>query len=89
MPACIGGLGMSDLVAGSKVEPSSQTVSQTVSRAIKGDRLPLHPNAVTRYLKTNTPRATASDFKLPTGCEAPVSLLANFELARMAGRCLS
>lgn len=93
MLAFIIGLGVSDLTARSRVEPSSQTVGQIVNRTLKGDRLPLvaalHPNAVDRSLKTKAARATASDSKLPDGCDLPVSPLANFELARIAGRCVS
>lgn len=87
--AFIGGLGASDLTALSRVEPSSQIVDRT----LKGDRLPLapasHPNAVNQPLRTGVPRKSASDLKLPDGCELLVSPLTDFHLARMAGRCVS
>ncbi len=91
--AFISGLGVSDLDAGPRVAPSSQNVSQIVNRAPKSDRLPLapaiRPSSVNRASKTIAPRASASDLKLPNGCELLVSPLANFELARTAGRCVS
>ena len=87
--AFISGLVMFDSTARSMVDPSAQTVN----RALKGDRLPLAPvsrpdaenqPAELRALRTSTPNS-----RLPDGCEAVVSSIANSELAHIAGRCVS
>jgi hypothetical protein len=84
MLAIITGLGMSDLTARTGLDP------QTVNRTVKGDRLPLapafHPDVWRRPVELKAP---TPDAKLPDGCEAPVSSIANPELARIAGRCIS
>jgi hypothetical protein len=73
------------LTAGSAVNPSEQTVN----RALKGDRLPLVPtihwHVENQLLELRAP----PDAKLPDGCEAVVSSIANSELAHIAGRCVS
>ena len=69
------------------------TAHGIVNRTLKGDRLPpapaFHPNALKRPLETNAPRESVPDSKLPDGCESLVSSLANIQLARIAGRCVS
>lgn len=91
--AFISGFGASDLIARSRVEPPGQTLSQTVNSVLKGDRLPLapafHRRAAKEPLRTHTPPAFSPDSELPEGCEPPVSPLADFHLARVAGRCVS
>jgi hypothetical protein len=89
--AIIMALGMSDLTARTRLDPAGQ-VGQIVNRSVKGDRLPLIPafyrdagrRPVELKARTSTPEA-----KLPDGCEALVSSIANSELARVAGRCIS
>jgi hypothetical protein len=88
----ITGLGMSDLTARSAVDRSEQTVN----RAPKSDRLPLVPAIDLRVgnqpLELRAPRTSTpetSHAKLPDGCEAVVSSIANAELAHIAGRCVS
>jgi hypothetical protein len=85
----ISGLGISELTARSGIEPSGETVN----RILKGDRSPpafrIQPNAAHRPRQTNTPLETASGSRLPVGCESLVSALAHFQLARIAGRCVS
>jgi hypothetical protein len=80
---------MSDLTAGSAVNPSEQTVN----RALKGDRLPLVPtihwHVENQPLELRDPRTSTPNAKLPDGCEAVVSSIANSELAHIAGRCVS
>lgn len=89
MLAIIIGLGAPDLTARSAALPSVQTVNRT----LKGDRLPLapafHPNTVNRPFETSVPRESASNSRLPDGCEPLVSPFSSFELARIAGRCVS
>jgi len=85
----ITGLGMSDLTARTVVDP----FGQTVNRALKGDRLPLKPvsrsDVENQPIDFRTPRTWTPDLKLPDGCEAMVSSIANSELAQIAGRCVS
>lgn len=86
--AFIAGLEMSDLSARSAISP----IGQTVNRALKGDRLPLTRAThldVGMQPFVRAPRSSASDVKLPEGCEALVSSVANSELAHIAGRCVS
>ena len=72
----------------SGVAPSEQTVS----RAAKGDRLPLvfasDSNGANRHMSVSIPRISIKD-SLPDGCEAPVSPLARSAVVAIAGRCLS
>lgn len=86
--AFIAGLEMSDLTGRSVVHP----FGQIVNRALKGDRLLLahaiHSDVGTQPL-VRAPRTTAPGANLPDGCEALVSSVANSELARIAGRCVS
>jgi len=64
-----------------------------VSHALKGDRLPLRPaslsNVENQPVEWREPRTSAPDSKLPDGCEAVVSSIANPALAHIAGRCVS
>jgi len=91
LSAIIMALGMSDLTARTGLDPAGQ-VGQIVNRSLKGDRLPLIPAfhrdagrpPVELKARTSTPEA-----KLPDGCEALVSSIADSELARVAGRCIS
>jgi len=84
--AIIVDLGTLDSSARTQVDLSSGAVNRT----LKGDRFPqtlaFHPNVASLPL---TPRKTAFDSKLPDGCESLVSQLVNFQLARIAGRCVS
>jgi hypothetical protein len=87
--AIASGLMMVDSVARSAVDPSVQTVT----RALKGDRLPLRPasfsNVENHPVEWRAPSISAPDSKLPDGCEAVVSSIANPALAHVAGRCVS
>ena len=78
-----------DSTARSMVDPSAQTVN----RALKGDRLPLapvsRPDAENQPAELRAPRTSTPDSRLPDGCEAVVSSIANSELAHIAGRCVS
>jgi len=75
-----------DSAARSMVDPSAQTVT----RALKGDRLPLKPASLSsvenRPVEWRAPRISIPDSKLPDGCEAVASSIANSALAHMAGR---
>jgi hypothetical protein len=65
---------------------------QTVTRALKSDRLPLAPSirsGVDSQPVERTRRTLAPDLKLPDGCEAVASSIADPELAHIAGRCVS
>ena len=85
----ITGLGMSDLTARTVVGP----VGQTVNRALKGDRLSPKPairsDIANQPIEFHVPRTSTPDSRLPDGCEAVVSSIANSELAHIAGRCVS
>ena len=87
--AIVSGLFMVDSAARSMVDPPAQTVN----RALKGDRLPLRPASLSHVanqpVEWRAPRTSFPDSKLPDGCEAVVSLIANPELAHIAGRCVS
>jgi len=87
--AFISGLVMSDLTARSVVDRSEQTVV----RVLKGDRLPLkpasHSEVENQPVEWRAPRLPAPVSRLPDGCEAVVSSIANSELAHVAGRCVS
>ena len=87
--AIVFGLVMVDSAAPSMVDPSAQTVD----RALKGDRLPLKPasrlEVENQPVEWRVPRISIPDSKLPDGCEAVVSSIANSELAHIAGRCVS
>jgi hypothetical protein len=87
--AIVSGLFMVDSAARSMVDPSAQSVT----RALKGDRLLLRPaslsNVENRPVEWRAPRTSIPDSKLPDGCEAVVSSIANSELAHIAGRCVS
>jgi hypothetical protein len=87
--AIVSGLFMVDSAARSMVDPHAQTVN----RALKGDRLPLRPaslsNVENRPVEWRAPHTSIPDSKLPDGCEAVVSSIANPELAHIAGRCVS
>lgn len=89
MLAIIAGLGISDLPAQTGAPPSGETVNRT----LKGDRLSeapvFHPNAVHQAPRSNAHRVLIHDLILPDGCESLVSPLANFQLAQIAGRCVS
>jgi hypothetical protein len=88
MIAIIMGLGMSDLTARTGLDPAGQIVN----RSLKGDRLPLRPAF---RLDAGRPpaelkaRTATPDAKLPDGCEALVSSIANSDLAHIAGHCIS
>jgi len=86
--AIIMALGMSDLTARTGLDPAGQIVN----RSLKGDRLPLipafHRDAERRPVELKV-RMSTPEAKLPDGCEALVSSIANSELARVAGRCIS
>ncbi len=87
--AIVSGFSMVDSAARSMADPSAQAVN----RALKGDRLPLGPASLSHV--ENQPvewrmlRGSVPDSKLPDGCEAVVSSIANSELAHIAGRCVS
>jgi hypothetical protein len=87
--AIVSGLFMVDSAARSMVDPPAQTVN----RALKGDRLPLRTASLSRVenqpVEWRAPRPPFPDSKLPDGCEAVVSSIANPELAHIAGRCVS
>jgi hypothetical protein len=87
--AIASGIVMFDSAARSMADPSAQTVT----RVLKGDRLPLRPAGLSRVenqpVEWRTPRTSFADSKLPDGCEAVVSSIANPELAHVAGRCVS
>jgi hypothetical protein len=92
--AIASGIVMFDSAARSMADPSAQTVT----RVLKGDRLPLRPAGLSHVenqpVEWRTPRTSFADSKfadskLPDGCEAVVSSIANPELAHMAGRCVS
>jgi len=86
--AFVSGLVMFDLSARTVADASQQTVS----RALKSDRLPLahliHSDVASQPVE-HDPRTSVPDLKLPDGCEAVVSSIANPELAHIAGRCVS
>jgi len=87
--AIASGFFMVDSAARSMADPSLQTVN----RALKGDRLPLRPASLSHVenqpVEWPAPRTSIPDSKLPDGCEAVVSSIANPELAHIAGRCVS
>ena len=87
--AIASGFVMFDSAARSMADPSAQTVT----RALKGDRLPLGPASLShvenRPVEWPAPRPSIADLKLPDGCEAVMSSIANPELAHIAGRCVS
>ena len=82
-------LGISELTARSGIE----LPGETVNRILKGDRSPLafriQTNVAPRRRQINTPLGTASNSRLPVGCESLVSAFAHSQLARVAGRCVS
>ena len=87
--AIASGLVIFDPAARSMVDPSAQTVT----RALKGDRLPLKPasfsNVENQPVEWRAPRTSVPASKLPDGCEAVASSIAKSELAHIAGRCVS
>lgn len=87
--AFVSGLVMFDSAARSSVDPPAQTVN----RALKGDRLPLkpasHSEVENQPVEWRAPRLPAPVSRLPDGCEAVVSSIANSDLAHVAGRCVS
>jgi hypothetical protein len=87
--AIVSGLFMVDSATRSMADPPAQTVN----RALKGDRLPLGLASLShvenRPVEWPAPRPSIADLKLPDGCEAVVSSIANPELAHIAGRCVS
>jgi hypothetical protein len=86
--AFVSGLVMFDL----SVRAAADAPEQTVTRALKSDRLPLAPSIhsdVASQPVERAPRTSIPDLKLPDGCEAVVSSIANPELAHIAGRCVS
>ena len=66
-------------------EPSEQTSGQVVNRARKGDS----QIGLTGIRKIGPQLTPAPDLKLAVGCESLVSALANAQLAKAAGRCVS
>jgi hypothetical protein len=65
--------------------------ARLVNRAQKGDRLvPTHPtDGRPEDPQMIAPRAAPAGSGLPDGCEPAVSPLANGQLARLPGRCVS
>ena len=91
--AIIAGLEVSFASGRSGVEFSGDAPRQVVNRMQKGNRLQQvaafqltvvkNPGGVT------TPRLPTVDLKLPEGCDALVSSIADDRLARVAARCVS
>ena len=94
---CLGGLGVAalSLLAGLEVEMATArptTVSTTIDRTLKGDRLDpatrpdLRPEEMRPNIRPSIRPSTAPAGRLPDGCESSVSTIRN---SPVIGRCLA
>ena len=91
--AIIAGLEVSFASGRSGVEFSGDVPRQVVNRMQKGNRLQqvsaFQLTVVKKPRDVTTPRLPTVDLKLPEGCDALVSPIADDRFARVAARCVS